>query len=290
MSNLQKGIAAAARGDRSLPFDLLGKDKKRLQEIPLANIQPDPNQPRRQLRKIDELAASIQERGLLQPIIVSPLDELNYQIVMGERRYTACKQLGMEKVSAIVMTIGERDRLTAQIVENLQRDDLDPFDEARGYQTLKESLGLKDEEIAIRVSKSRSYITKILGILRIPESVREYCEKELPEGRSLNQDLLERIARQKTDDKMRTVFDEWAGGVTYAQRVKSGRVKAAGSSRKSEKGSQDGTKPKKAFPEHQGVVVIAQSMKAGELTHDQIESALTNALEIHMASKLTEGE
>lgn len=283
MKNLQQEIAKAADGSRGLGFDLLGKEEKRLQEIPIANIQPDPNQPRRALSKIDELAASIKEQGLLQPIVVSPVDQLNYRIVMGERRYTACQKLGMEKIPAVVMTIEDRDRLSAQIVENLQREDLDPFEEAQSFQLLKETLGLRDEDVAKRVGKARTYITKSIGILRIPQTIREHCLDSLPEGKRLSRDVLEKIARQKSDAKMRGVFEDWISGISHARRFEKARVKPARSRDNRDAGA---TKPKKAFPEHQGAVVIVQSMTTDELTPDQIDKVLQYALEINTAAKL----
>ena len=283
MNKLQQEIAAAAEGSRSLGFDLLGKEEKRLQEIPIANIQPDPNQPRRSLSKIDELAASIKEQGLLQPIVVSPVDRLNYRIVMGERRYTACQKLGMEKVPAVVMTIEDRDRLSAQIVENLQREDLDQFEEAQSFQLLKETLGLRDEDVAKRVGKARTYITKSIGILRIPETVRDLCRDSLPEGKRFSRDVLEKMARQKSDTNMQRVFDDWISGVSHTQRFEKARVKPARSQKNSDTG---GTKPKKVFPEHQGAVVIVQSMTKDELTPNQIDKVLQHALEINTGAKL----
>lgn len=160
---------------------LLGEDvvaeEKRADEVlslPIRLIDPNRNQPRRTFDEaaLKELAQSIQAVGVLQPIIVCPAGE-RYTIVAGERRYRASRMAGLEEIPAIVRDWDEQARLEAALVENLQRDDLNPIEEAMGVRMLMDEAGMTQEKAAERLGKSRSALANLLRLLNLPESVRQ---------------------------------------------------------------------------------------------------------------------
>jgi ParB family chromosome partitioning protein len=143
-------------------------------EVSLDKITPNPNQPRNNFsqEKIDELAKSIAKDGLLQPIIVRPFED-GYQIVAGERRYHACKKVGLDTIPVKVVTIDELHSQEIALVENLQRDNLNPIEEAWGYKRLMELGNYKQKDIANAISKDASTISNSLRLLDLPEEVQE---------------------------------------------------------------------------------------------------------------------
>jgi ParB family chromosome partitioning protein len=143
-------------------------------ELPIDFISPNPNQPRTTMDEdqIDELADSIGKVGVLQPIIVRPHAE-GYQIIAGERRWRAAKSAGLTKVPVRVMASTETESLALALIENLQRQDLNAIEEARGYRRLLTDYGMTQAELADRVSKSRSAVTNTLRLLDLPEDVQE---------------------------------------------------------------------------------------------------------------------
>ncbi len=140
-------------------------------EVELSRVVPDENQHRRVFNEetLEELAASIRLHGILQPITVREISG-KYKIIAGERRYRAAKIAGLEKIPVIVRTITDREAAELALIENLQREDLNPVDEARGYETLINSFGITQEEAADRVGKSRPTVTNALRLLRLPEA------------------------------------------------------------------------------------------------------------------------
>jgi len=148
------------------------------QELPLDEIQPNPKQPRTDIddEGVSELADSIKKVGLLQPIIVRPHGE-GFQIIAGERRWRAARIAGLERVPVRVMTASEVDSLELALIENLQRQDLNPIEEAMGYRRLLTEHQMTQAELADKVSKSRSAITNALRLLDLPEEVQEMVYK-----------------------------------------------------------------------------------------------------------------
>ncbi len=144
-------------------------------EVPVAQIQPNPGQPRTDIDEdsIRELADSIKKVGLLQPIIVRPHGD-GYQIIAGERRWRAAKAAGLERVIVRIMNADDTSSLELALIENLQRQDLNPMEEARGYRRLLTEYQMTQAELADKVSKSRSAITNALRLLDLPEEVQEY--------------------------------------------------------------------------------------------------------------------
>lgn len=149
-----------------------------LRDLPLTAIEPNPFQPRQRWDDdaLAELAASIEASGLLQPVVVRPHGEGRWQLIAGERRWRAAGKLGWTRIPAVVKEADDRTLLTLALIENLQRDQLTPMDEARGYQRLQEQFGLPQGEVARLVGKSRPLIANTLRLLKLPEKVQGMLE------------------------------------------------------------------------------------------------------------------
>lgn len=154
-------------------------------EIPLADIRPNRYQPRREFKpeELAELQASIKSTGLLQPITVRPAGPDRFELIAGERRLRAVTALGWAKIPAVVKDIDDRTALTFALVENLQRADLNPLEEAEGYQRLLDEFSMTQQQVADMVGKDRSTVANILRILALPASVRRMvAESQLTLG------------------------------------------------------------------------------------------------------------
>jgi ParB family transcriptional regulator, chromosome partitioning protein len=144
-------------------------------ELPVADIKPNPMQPRRVFSeaRLEELAASIRTNGILQPIVVSRAEGAGYVLIAGERRWRAAQRAGLQRIPAVVREAGGNDDLIAlALIENLQREDLTPIEEARAYHQLRSELGLAQEAIAAQVGKDRSTIANALRLLHLPLEVQ----------------------------------------------------------------------------------------------------------------------
>ncbi len=143
--------------------------------LPISEITPNKDQPRKTFDEdaLAELTDSIEKNGILQPILVRPKDG-GYEIVAGERRYQAAKRAGLTEVPVLVRDVTDEEILQLALIENLQRSDLNPIEEAQGYRTLIESKDLTQEELGKVLSKSRSAITNTLRLLDLPEEVQQY--------------------------------------------------------------------------------------------------------------------
>lgn len=144
-------------------------------EVPVESVIPNPNQPRRQFREEDltDLAASIAEKGILQPLIVrpNPSGDPKYQIVAGERRWRAAQRAQIHSVPVIVRDYSDVELLEIGIIENIQRADLNPVEEAMGYRQLMDKFGHTQEKLGEALGKSRSYIANLLRLLQLPDDV-----------------------------------------------------------------------------------------------------------------------
>ena len=145
----------------------------------LSAIEPNKNQPRKAFSEeaLSELADSIKEHGLIQPLLVRPIGDDRYQLVAGERRWRACRMLGLDEVPATVREMTDAEVMELALIENLQREDLTPLEEAAGYRDLMETYGLTQEDAAKRVGKSRSAVANTLRLLQLPEQVRLLVEE-----------------------------------------------------------------------------------------------------------------
>ncbi len=141
--------------------------------LAVASIEAHPDQPRRHFDQeaLAELAASIEQRGVIQPVIVRPLQGGRYQLVAGERRWRAAQKARVHEIPAIVRDLPEREVMAIALIENLQREDLNPIEEARAYRRLAESEGLTQADIAKLVNKSRSHVANLMRLLALPDDV-----------------------------------------------------------------------------------------------------------------------
>ncbi|MDR1927748.1 MAG: ParB/RepB/Spo0J family partition protein [Oscillospiraceae bacterium] len=139
----------------------------------LMDVEPNREQPRRDFEEeaLTALSQSIAEHGVLQPILVRPLPGGTYQIIAGERRWRAARLAGLAEIPAVVKELSDEEAMAAALIENLQREDLNPMEEAQGYQRLMETFGLTQEEAARRVGKSRPVVANALRLLRLPEEL-----------------------------------------------------------------------------------------------------------------------
>lgn len=180
--------------DNLIPTDLVDDEfdptapedaaESELLDLPLEKITPDTEQPRKSFKEeeLKELADSILEHGVLQPIVVSR-EEDEYKIIAGERRFRAAKLAGLNKIPAIVRTIDAQNRLEMSIIENAQRADLNPIELATAYAKLKSQFNLGNSEVAKRVGKSQASVVNTLRLLKLPEEVKKaMLEHDLKEG------------------------------------------------------------------------------------------------------------
>ncbi|HKC48955.1 MAG TPA: ParB/RepB/Spo0J family partition protein [Gemmatimonadales bacterium] len=145
-----------------------------LVELPVKDVRPNPLQPRREVdpTALEELKSSIQQAGLLQPVVVRPAPGgSGFELIAGERRLRACQALGWEKIPAVRRDVDDRTVLTLALIENLQRDDLSPVDEARGYERLIAEFELTQQDVAIAVGRDRSTVANALRLLKLPDAV-----------------------------------------------------------------------------------------------------------------------
>lgn len=178
-------------------------------------IIPDKEQPRKTFDQtaLEELADSIRQHGVLQPLLVRPLPNGAYQLVAGERRWRASRLAELKEVPVIIKELTDTEAMEIAIIENLQREDLNPIEEAEGLQTLIDKCGFTQEEVATSVGKSRPAITNALRLLKLPEDVREMTKKgDISAGhaRALlsfdSQALMQEVAAKIVSDKL-TVRD-----------------------------------------------------------------------------------
>lgn len=143
--------------------------------LPILEIEPNADQPRKRFddEAMAELTASIAEHGVLQPILVRPLTNGGYKLVAGERRWRASRAAGLTEIPAVVREMSEQEAAQLAIIENLQREDLNPMEEALGYQSLMDGYGLTQEQAAAAVGKSRPAVANALRLLKLPEAVTE---------------------------------------------------------------------------------------------------------------------
>jgi ParB family chromosome partitioning protein len=148
-----------------------------LRDLPVGNVVPNPFQPRTRIDETElvELAASIEASGLLQPVLVRPRNG-KYELIAGERRWRAVQRLGWPKIPAVVKDVDDPTLLTLALIENLQRDDLSPIDEAAGYQRLGEEFDLAQAEIARLVGRDRSTIANLLRLLKLPDEIKQLIQ------------------------------------------------------------------------------------------------------------------
>jgi ParB family chromosome partitioning protein len=165
--------AADANVPAAAPADSGPASGVRIQRVSLGQIRPSPFQPRKTFSQesLQELADSIREQGIIQPLIVRPRDD-HFELIAGERRFRAAQMLELADVPVIVRQADDRDVLELALIENLQRDNLNPLEEALGYSQLISQFDLRQEDVAARVGRNRASVANALRLLKLPEEVR----------------------------------------------------------------------------------------------------------------------
>lgn len=197
--------------------------------VPIDEIDPNPNQPRQVMGDLSELMASIAEKGIIEPIIARQRGR-RFQIVAGERRYQAAVQVGLREIPIVIREVDDNEIIEIALIENIQRKDLTPFEEAEALQSLGTRCGYTHEDMARRLGKSRSSITESLSLNNMPEEVKNLCRLADISSKSM---LLE-IVRQGDPQKMVALVERIArdGGTTReavrkeTAKPKAGRPKA----------------------------------------------------------------
>ncbi|MGH9425911.1 MAG: ParB/RepB/Spo0J family partition protein [Terriglobia bacterium] len=158
--------------------ELETRAEDRVRQIDVLRITPNPSQPRQALteEQLAELVASIKSTGLIQPILVRPDGEGGFQVVAGERRWRAAQRAGLETIPAMVKEIPDNKLLEVALIENIQRQELNPMEEARAYRSLQREQSLSQEEVADRVGKQRSTVANVLRLLKLPSAVQKRVE------------------------------------------------------------------------------------------------------------------
>jgi len=200
-TGLGKGLDALIPGGNAAP------GASGVMQIPLERISPNPRQPRSVFDEaaLEELAASIREHGILQPLILSPAKDGNYILIAGERRLEAARKAGLRRVPAILRQANDRQLLELALIENIQRADLNPLEEAEAYKQLSEEFGLSHEEIGRQVGKSRVAVTNTLRLLHLTERTRQaLLEKKITEGHA--RALLGLTSPEAQDAALQTVL------------------------------------------------------------------------------------
>jgi ParB family chromosome partitioning protein len=183
--------------------------------LPIDRIEPNPEQPRTEFGDLTELTASIKEKGVLEPLLVRP-NGSRWMIIAGERRWRASNLAGLTEVPCIELDIDDNGVAEIALIENLQRKDLTIWEEADGLASLAERFNYTQEDIAKKISKSRTTVTELLTVARLPESIREKCRTSKISAKST---LLE-IARQFDEEAMHKLADQLAGGPRDRESVK----------------------------------------------------------------------
>ena len=175
---MAKKLGGLGKGLNAIFIENDNEDKSGGVTLNISEIEPNRSQPRKEFDEnaLSELAQSISEHGLLQPLLVRPLPLGGYEIVAGERRYRACRMAGLTEIPVIIRELDETQTMELALIENLQREDLTPLEEAEGYSVLIDEHNMTQEEVARSVGKSRPAIANALRLLKLPDAVKEYLK------------------------------------------------------------------------------------------------------------------
>lgn len=205
--------------------------------VPLSMLEPDPNQPRTTMGELSDLVSSIRDKGVLEPILVrrveeDPSSKATFRIISGERRYRAAQEAGVFEVPVIEMDVSEEEALEIALIENLQRKDLTPFEEAEGYRALAEKYDYTHEEIAETVGKSRTVITESLALLQMPPRVRDTVQALGITSKSILLEVLKAGGEKEMLELLEEVARRGLNRDDLRQRMRGGRKKSSGSRRR----------------------------------------------------------
>ena len=188
--------------------------------IRIEDIQLNPEQPRKEIGDLRGLTDSVRDKGVLEPLLVRYLPETKkYGIISGERRYLAARTAGLREVPCIEKNVDDGETLEMALIENLQRKDLTPFEEADGVQALVDRMGLTHEDVAKRLGKGRSSITEVLSLRAIPDQIKALCI----ERNVLSKSQLLQVARQASDARMKDLIRRFAQGALTREQARAER-------------------------------------------------------------------
>jgi ParB family chromosome partitioning protein len=191
--------------------------------IPIEDIEPNPDQPRQALGDLSELTASIREKGILEPLLVRQV-EGRFEIIAGERRYRAAVEAGLGELPCVIREASDSEMMELALVENLQRKDLTPFEEADGLHILAEKYAYTHETMAEKLGKSRSSVTETLSLAAMPEDIRQLCRLADIQSKS----VLLQVVRQCDHDKMTALVERLGReGATRVEARRLGRKEEA---------------------------------------------------------------
>jgi ParB family chromosome partitioning protein len=176
--------------------------------IPISMIEANPDQPRTSLGNIEELANSVREKGVLEPILVRQVASNKYQIISGERRFRAASMAGLDEIPAIELDVDDKEQLEIALIENIQRKDLTAFEEAEGFLVLQQKFNYTHEKISQVIGKSRTTVTETLLINEIPDRIRLMCRQAGIATKS----VLVQVARAGNEEAMESVVRAYASG------------------------------------------------------------------------------
>jgi len=246
-----------------------------LQNVPLHQIRPNPYQPRREFRpdELADLESSLRASGLLQPITVRPAPNGNgFELIAGERRFRAATRLGWTEIPAIVRATDDRAALTLAMVENLQRADLDPIEEADGYQRLIDDFALSQQEVADVVGKDRSTVANALRLLQLPAAVRRMLqEKQITAGHAramiglANERVITDLAREVV-----------AGGLSVREVERRAQINRSSSTT---------SKSKQASKSTAGTVPAGASAAEMRRIEELLRKKLQTGVSVHLSAK-----
>ena len=235
--------------------------------IPVEKLAPNPNQPRKNLGELEELTTSIKEKGVLEPILVRPSEVGGrFMIVSGERRFHASIKAGLTEIPCIEMNISDSEVAEIALIENLQRKDLDPFEEADGLHALTGRFGYTHQEIAERIGKSRTSITESISLASLPVDIRESCRRADITAKS----TLLQIVRQPSDEEMKSLVARIAqNGLSRDQ------AREASGGKKKGKG---GAGYVYRFSENTKSYSVLVKFRKAKVNTSEVESALSEAI------------
>lgn len=221
----------------------------------MSDIEPNRNQPRQQFDdgSIAELADSIRQHGLIQPIVVRPVGA-NYQIVAGERRWRACRMLGLSEVSAIIKDFTDEETAQIALIENIQREDLNPIEEAQAYRSLMDEYGMTQEQLSKAVGKSRSAIANSVRLLNLPDTLVEMLKK-----REISVGQAKAIAAVENEEDMVSLAKDAAAGKITVRGIEKIAAKGNGENVSEEKKETGSPAEKKESPKEAGETAAENS-------------------------------
>ena len=265
MARLKQRLAEAATGNEAQTDALLKEGNERFARVPIDVIEPDPDQPRKNIGDIEELKASIAEHGIIQPIVVSPFGTETFRIIAGERRFSAAKALGLATVPAIIRTIDEHRRLEVQIIENIHRQELSPLEEAFAYRRLMDEFQLSQRKLAERIGKSPAGVNQMLRILSLPGDLLESVQT----SEHLSRSVLLEIAKQDSEEGARALWQAAIGGEKVT--VKTARAKKVNA-------DTDISKPRTKIPLKTKNATLTLVFEQDSVSPQDVVDALSQAL------------